>query len=247
MKKLNNSELKKILLIPLIIFINSLLFAQVYENNLYNNFNQLETTSNELPETNDKNEFGDDLIAEPKYKTKIIDTNDATFISRTNSYHALFSSLGTTILTDYFTAGLKLSVDYNYGFKNTPIYTGIGLNGTFNFPQSNYPYTYKIDGNKTTSPSLLGFSVYVPCGIFIKLGDTDLYLNASARIGMKCYTLMLFSLQGIYAGSITPAFYFNANAGILYKFIGLSFEMEFDNICQFYPAVSIYAQIKRTK
>ena len=247
MKKLICKKLKKLLLFPLLIFVNYFSFAQVYENNFYNNFNQLETTSDELPGTNAKNKFGDDLVTEPKYKTKIIDTNDATFISRTNSYHALFSSLGTTILTDYFTAGLKLSVDYNYGFKNTPIYTGIGLNGTFNFPQSNYPYTYKIDGNKTTSPSLLGFSVYVPCGIFIKLGDTDLYLNASARIGMKCYTLMLFSLQGIYAGSITPAFYFNANAGILYKFIGLSFEMEFDNICQFYPAVSIYAQIKRTK
>ena len=247
MKNLICKELKKLLLFPLLIFVNCFLFAQIYENNFYNNFYQTETTDNVISNKTEENDFGDDLVTEPKYKTKIIDTNDATFISRTNSYHALFSSLGITNLTEYFTTGIKLSVEYNYGFVNTPIYTGIGLNGTFNFPQKDYPYTYKIEGNKTTSPNLLGFSFYIPCGIFIKLGDSDFYLNASAKTGIKCYTLMLFSLQGIYAGNITPSFYFNANAGFLYKFIGLSFEVEYDNICEFYPAVSIYAQIKRTK
>ena len=64
---------------------------------------------------------------------------------------------------------------------------------------------------------------------------------------MKYYSLMIFSLKGIYAGSITPTFYFNANAGILYKFIGISFEMEFDSICKFYPGVSVYAQIVKRK
>ena len=256
MIKLINKKLKNLLLFTLLIFVHSLTFAQVYEYDYQNDLtdeyeevsNEEQNNSQETTEVQEETPIEKEIFKDnKKYKTQIIDSNDATFISRTNSYHAFFTSLGTTILTDYFTAGLKLSAEYNYGFKNTPIYTGFGINGTLNFPQFNYPYTYKIEGDKTTSPSLLGFSFYVPCGIFIKLGDTDCFLNASAKLGMKYYSLMIFSLKGIYAGSINPTFYFNANAGILYKFIGISFEMEFDSICKFYPGVSVYAQIVKRK
>ena len=178
MIKLINKKLKNLLLFTLLIFVHSLTFAQVYEYDYQNDLtdeyeevsNEEQNNSQETTEVQEETPIEKEIFKDnKKYKTQIIDSNDATFISRTNSYHAFFTSLGTTILTDYFTAGLKLSAEYNYGFKNTPIYTGFGINGTLNFPQFNYPYTYKIEGDKMLKPIEPGsenFTEYINNNLF---------------------------------------------------------------------------------
>lgn len=179
-----------------------------------------------------------------KQKTKVfVDEPDPLKgkISQAVLENCVYFDLGVAGITssDLFTTDIFLGAEYRHGQLFPPFYFGGGYEFAVGFPSSDFPFTYRVYGEKIDSPMVYMNTIYASGGFVTAPWKKDIFLILSARMGLRIISVAI-SATGAYSISTTKvAFYTNAGVGVIYKQFEGDLSCEYDVINGFCPKLSL--------
>ena len=145
--------------------------------------------------------------------------------------HLLIVNASVSPLQDPYTYEISLPIGYKNFSLIKPFYFGGFVEPFIGFPKSDFPYTYKIDGNAVVSPRLIGAKIYAPIGFSIRPLKNSLTIYSDINLGLSLNSLWNEKVgTNFIASKIYPSFYGALKIGAMWRFLNLNLVGSYDGI-----------------
>ena len=156
---------------------------------------------------------------------------------------SLCFSLGLLSVNDPYKNGFEVGVEYKKKMLLPILYSGFACDFMYVLPDSDFPYTYKVDGDEMEPPKILGVTAAIPVGVQFNFSSaTSLAFEISAGVKALCLYgqhLNEFAFSSIYYSPMI-----GANLQVYIFNVEIGFGASFDRILKFVPNLELGYRIR---